>query len=86
MVNAAMEDARSSSLCRFYEDFYDFQIALLDEFNKEAGHTGAWVLQEITLHARPGDIRYRHYLCRKKAELGRIHQEAAEHGLLHLKV
>ncbi|KAI5802714.1 hypothetical protein FPQ18DRAFT_407935 [Pyronema domesticum] len=39
MVNAAMEDERSWNFCRFHEDFYDFQIAPLDEFKEEAGHT-----------------------------------------------
>lgn len=49
-----MEDGRSWSLCRFYEDFYDFQIALLDEFKDEAGHTG----QSRTLPYMPGPVTY----------------------------
>jgi bud emergence protein 1 len=49
-----MEDRRSWSLCRFYEDFYDFQIALLDEFKEEAGHTG----QNRILPYMPGPVTY----------------------------
>ncbi|KAI5816931.1 hypothetical protein BZA77DRAFT_246007, partial [Pyronema omphalodes] len=54
MVNATMEDGRSWSLCRFYEDFYDFQIALLDEFKEEAGHTG----HPRKLPYMPGPVTY----------------------------
>jgi len=54
MVNATMEDGRTWSLCRFYEDFYDFQIALLDEFKEEAGHTG----QPRILPYMPGPVTY----------------------------
>lgn len=49
-----MEDGRSWQLCRFYEDFYDFQIALLEEFKEEAGHTG----QPRTLPYMPGPVTY----------------------------
>lgn len=54
MVNASMEDGRAWALCRFYEDFYDFQIALLDEFREEAGHTG----QPRILPYMPGPVTY----------------------------
>lgn len=54
VLNATMEDGRHWSLCRFYEDFYDFQIALLDEFKDEAGHTG----QQRTLPYMPGPVTY----------------------------
>ena len=54
VVNAAMEDGRTWSLCRFYEDFYDFQIALLDEFKEEAGHTGL----PRKLPYMPGPVTY----------------------------
>lgn len=53
-VNAVMEDGRTWSLCRFYEDFYDFQIALLDEFKEEAGHTGL----PRKLPYMPGPVTY----------------------------
>jgi len=54
VVNAVMEDGRTWSLCRFYEDFYDFQIALLDEFKEEAGHTGL----PRQLPYMPGPVTY----------------------------
>jgi bud emergence protein 1 len=54
VMNAVMEDGRSWSLCRFYEDFYDFQIALLDEFREEAGHTGS----PRKLPYMPGPVTY----------------------------
>ncbi|KAH0608641.1 uncharacterized protein H6S33_001775 [Morchella sextelata] len=54
VLNAVMEDGRHWSLCRFYEDFYDFQIALLDEFKDEAGHTG----QQRILPYMPGPVTY----------------------------
>ncbi|KAG0638230.1 hypothetical protein HOY80DRAFT_191040 [Tuber brumale] len=54
VLNATMEDGRSWILCRFYEDFYDFQIALLDEFKEEAGHTG----QPRSLPYMPGPVTY----------------------------
>lgn len=53
-LNATMEDGRSWILCRFYEDFYDFQISLLDEFKEEAGHTG----QPRSLPYMPGPVTY----------------------------
>lgn len=53
-LNAVMEDGRSWALCRFYEDFYDFQIALLDEFKEEAGRTG----QPRILPYMPGPVTY----------------------------
>lgn len=54
VLNAIMEDGRHWSLCRFYEDFYDFQIALLDEFQDEAGRTG----QTRILPYMPGPVTY----------------------------
>lgn len=54
VVNATMENGRSYSLCRYYEDFYDFQIALLDEFKEEAGHTG----RPRSLPYMPGPVTY----------------------------
>ncbi|KAK9468740.1 SAC3/GANP/Nin1/mts3/eIF-3 p25 family-domain-containing protein [Lipomyces arxii] len=40
LLIAELEDGMFRTLCRFYEDFYDFQIRLLDEFPEEAGRTG----------------------------------------------
>ncbi|KAK9375727.1 protein scd2/ral3, partial [Lipomyces chichibuensis] len=40
LVIAEMEDGTFRNLCRYYEDFYDFQIRLLDEYPDEAGRTG----------------------------------------------
>ncbi|KAI5776384.1 hypothetical protein EDC01DRAFT_483410 [Geopyxis carbonaria] len=54
VVKAIMEDGKSWGLCRFYEDFYDFQIALLDEFKEEAGHTG----HPRILPYMPGPVTY----------------------------
>ncbi|KAK9431180.1 protein scd2/ral3 [Lipomyces doorenjongii] len=40
LLIAEMEDGTYRNLCRYYEDFYDFQIRLLDEYPDEAGRTG----------------------------------------------
>jgi PX domain/SH3 domain len=40
IVEAVFENGERYSLSRYYEDFYDFQIALLAEFPAEAGNTG----------------------------------------------
>ncbi|KAK9322849.1 hypothetical protein V1517DRAFT_338474 [Lipomyces orientalis] len=40
LLIAEMEDGTFRNLCRYYEDFYDFQIRLLDEYPEEAGRTG----------------------------------------------
>lgn len=50
-----MEDGRHWELSRYYEDFYDFQIALLTEFPAEAGNTGT---QKRTLPYMPGPVNY----------------------------
>lgn len=39
-VRAVMEDGRHRNLCRYYEDFYNFQITLLATFPVESGSTG----------------------------------------------
>ena len=39
-VRAIMEDGRHRNLCRYYEDFYNFQITLLATFPVESGSTG----------------------------------------------
>jgi bud emergence protein 1 len=39
-VRAVMEDGRHRNLCRYYEDFYDFQITLLATFPVESGKEG----------------------------------------------
>ena len=54
-IEAALEDGRHWELSRYYEDFYDFQIALLTEFPAEAGNTGT---QKRTLPYMPGPVSY----------------------------
>lgn len=39
-VHAEMENSRFRNLFRFYEDFYNLQVMLLEEFPVEAGRTG----------------------------------------------
>lgn len=55
MIEAVLEDGRHWELSRYYEDFYDFQIALLTEFPAEAGNTGQ---QKRTLPYMPGPVNY----------------------------
>lgn len=50
-----MENGSHWELSRFYEDFYDFQIALLTEFPAEAGNTGT---QKRSLPYMPGPVNY----------------------------
>ncbi|KAL4877313.1 hypothetical protein BJY04DRAFT_131063 [Aspergillus karnatakaensis] len=40
IIEAKMEDGRCWELSRYYHDFYDFQIALLTQFEEEAGNKG----------------------------------------------
>ncbi|KAK6356676.1 bud emergence protein 1 [Orbilia javanica] len=54
LVRCQMEDGRIWHLCRYYEDFYDFQIALLKAFPREAGATG----EQRTLPYMPGPVAY----------------------------
>ncbi|KAI1209852.1 scd2/ral3 [Annulohypoxylon truncatum] len=55
VIEATLEDGRHWELSRYYEDFYDFQIALLTEFPAEAGNTGT---QKRTLPYMPGPVNY----------------------------
>ncbi|KFY99599.1 hypothetical protein V498_00666 [Pseudogymnoascus sp. VKM F-4517 (FW-2822)] len=55
VIEAALEDGRHWELQRYYEDFYDFQIALLTEFPAEAGNTGT---QKRSLPYMPGPVNY----------------------------
>lgn len=55
VIEAALEDGRHWELSRYYEDFYDFQIALLTEFPNEAGNTGT---QKRSLPYMPGPVNY----------------------------
>lgn len=54
LVRVEMNDGRHRNLCRYYEDFYDFQIALLEEFPMEAGRTG----EQRILPFMPGPLTY----------------------------
>ncbi|KAH7150495.1 hypothetical protein B0J13DRAFT_620803 [Dactylonectria estremocensis] len=55
VIEAALDDGRHWELSRYYEDFYDFQIALLTEFPAEAGNTGT---QKRSLPYMPGPVNY----------------------------
>ncbi|KAI1106641.1 scd2/ral3 [Jackrogersella minutella] len=55
VIEATLEDGRHWELSRYYEDFYDFQIALLTEFPAEAGNTPN---QKRTLPYMPGPVNY----------------------------
>ncbi|KAJ2907304.1 bud emergence protein 1 [Zalerion maritima] len=55
VIEAQLEDGRHWELSRYYEDFYDFQIALLTDFPAEAGNTGT---QKRTLPYMPGPVNY----------------------------
>ncbi|PHH86845.1 hypothetical protein CDD83_9682 [Cordyceps sp. RAO-2017] len=55
VIEAELEDGRCWELSRYYQDFYDFQIALLAEFPAEAGNTGT---QKRTLPYMPGPVSY----------------------------
>ncbi|TLD27231.1 hypothetical protein PspLS_04945 [Pyricularia sp. CBS 133598] len=55
VIEAILEDGRKYELSRYYEDFYDFQIALLTEFPAEAGNTGT---QKRSLPYMPGPVNY----------------------------
>jgi len=55
VIEAELEDNRTWELSRYYEDFYDFQIALLTEFPVEAGTTGD---KGRTLPYMPGPVNY----------------------------
>lgn len=49
-----MEDGRWWELSRYYHDFYDFQIALLTQFEEEAGNRG----KPRTLPFMPGPVTH----------------------------
>jgi bud emergence protein 1 len=53
-VRAVMEDGRHRNLCRYYEDFYNFQITLLATFPVESGTTG----RDRILPFIPGPTQY----------------------------
>lgn len=55
LVVCELSNGRFRNLCRYYQDFYDFQIRLLDEFPDEAGRTGR---QQRTLPFMPGPLTY----------------------------
>ena len=53
-VRAVMEDGRHRNLCRYYEDFYNFQLTLLRTFPVESGSTG----RQRILPFIPGPTQY----------------------------
>lgn len=54
IIEAQMSDGRWWELSRYYADFYDFQIALLEKFPAEAGQTG----NARTLPYMPGPVAH----------------------------
>jgi len=54
IIECQMEDGRWWELSRYYADFYDFQIALLEMFPEEAGNTG----KPRTLPFMPGPVAH----------------------------
>lgn len=52
LVKVELSNGRHRNLCRFYQDFYDFQIKLLEQFPEEAGRTG----KTRTLPFMPGPL------------------------------
>lgn len=54
IIECKMEDGRWWELSRYYADFYDFQIALLEAFPEEAGNRG----KQRTLPFMPGPVAH----------------------------
>lgn len=54
LVNAELEDGSMRRLCRYYQDFYVFQINLLGVFEEAAGHND----QPRLLPFMPGPLTY----------------------------
>ncbi|KAL4918640.1 hypothetical protein BDW62DRAFT_60205 [Aspergillus aurantiobrunneus] len=54
IIEVKMEDGRCWELSRYYHDFYDFQIALLTQFEEEAGNRG----KARTLPFMPGPVAH----------------------------
>jgi bud emergence protein 1 len=54
IIECQMEDSRPWELSRYYADFYDFQIALLEAFPEEAGNKG----KPRTLPFMPGPVAH----------------------------
>lgn len=54
IIEAQMEDGRWWELSRYYHDFYDFQISLLQQFEDEAGNKG----RPRTLPFMPGPVTH----------------------------
>ena len=54
IIECQMEDGRWFELSRYYADFYDFQIALLESFPEEAGNKG----KPRTLPFMPGPVAH----------------------------
>ena len=55
VIEARLDNGKWYELSRYYEDFYDFQIALLTEFPDEAGNTPNG---KRTLPYMPGPVNY----------------------------
>lgn len=57
-VNAELSNGETRSLCRYYEDFYDFQIKLLEFFPSEAGRSSQQHGAKRILPFIPGPLTY----------------------------
>lgn len=66
VVEVLLGNGQTWQLARYYEDFYDLQIALLTEFPHEAGNTGT---QKRTLPYMPGPVTY----ATDRISEGRVH-------------
>jgi len=55
IVEVVLEDGRHWELSRFYQDFYDFQVTLLQQFDVEAGTKGGG---PRTIPYMPGPVTY----------------------------
>jgi bud emergence protein 1 len=56
VIETEYDNGRHYNLSRYYEDFYDFQIALLTEFPVEAGNSDRE--KKRTLPYMPGPVNY----------------------------
>lgn len=56
LVTAELSNGKHRKLCRYYQDFYDFQITLLEEFPDEAGRSNG--SKQRILPFMPGPLTY----------------------------
>jgi hypothetical protein len=78
ILDVNLSDGRRWELSRYYEDFYDFQIFLLEKFPSEAGNTGT---QKRIIPYMPGPVNY---VTDRITEGRRENLESYVKGLLRL--